>query len=158
MVNRRDFLVMAWGAVGSALAAGMGFIGLRFLTSRAIDSEGGGIVEAGSVDDYAPDTVTAFLDGQFYLVRLADGGYLALYRKCTHLNCVINWQRGAGEFNCPCHGSRFEVDGAVINPPAPRPLLRYPITIEDGRLLVDTGTLIERDRVHDNDAVYPEVT
>src|SRR5260221_8872154 len=39
---------------------------------------------------------------------------------CTHLGCTVQW-RGA-EFDCPCHGSRFTPEGAVIGGSAPRPL------------------------------------
>jgi cytochrome b6-f complex iron-sulfur subunit len=155
---RRDFLKLVWGALATGTAVGVGYIGLRFLASRVGQGDFGGPVTAGPVEDFPPGTVTPFVNGQFYLVRQPDGGFLALYRKCTHLDCVVLWDEAAGRFHCPCHGSLFEPDGRVLNPPAPRPLVRFPITFEDGKVVVDTGTLIERAATSPEDAAYPTPT
>jgi cytochrome b6-f complex iron-sulfur subunit len=100
--------------------------------------------------------VTPFNEGRFYLVRLADGGFLALYRKCTHLGCAVPWDPAQGKFVCPCHASTFEMDGELLNPPAPRPLDRFPVTIGGGEIKVDTGQTIQRDHTNPNDAVYAQ--
>jgi cytochrome b6-f complex iron-sulfur subunit len=49
------------------------------------------------------------------------------------------------------------MDGAVINPPAPRPLDRFAVTIENGIVKVDTSTPIQRDHSSTADWVYTEV-
>jgi menaquinol-cytochrome c reductase iron-sulfur subunit len=53
---------------------------------------------------------------------------------CTHLGCAYHWQMDRKAFACPCHGSLFSANGDVIAGPANRPLDRYSVKIEAGRL------------------------
>ena len=103
-----------------------------------------GVQVAGPVERFEPGSVTAFADGKFYLARLEDGGFLALYRKCTHLGCSVPWNNDELRFACPCHASAFDIRGDVISAPAPRPLDLFLVTIENGIVKVDTGQLIRR--------------
>lgn len=44
---------------------------------------------------------------------------------CTHLGCVVPWNKNAEQFQCPCHGSRYNFYGKVVRGPAP---LALPLT------------------------------
>jgi nitrite reductase/ring-hydroxylating ferredoxin subunit len=50
--------------------------------------------------------------------RDEDGGLHALSAACTHLGCAVSWNPAEQSWDCPCHGSRFGVDGAVLHGPA----------------------------------------
>jgi len=65
---------------------------------------------------------------------------LALDDRCTHLGCRQKWNPEKSSFECPCHGSEFDLQGMVKRGPATRPLLRLSITQEQG----DTLLLVER--------------
>ncbi|MEJ2371911.1 MAG: Rieske 2Fe-2S domain-containing protein, partial [Gemmatimonadales bacterium] len=100
--------------------------------------------QIGPVDRFEPNSVTPFQEGRFYLARLADGGFLALFRECTHLGCTVPWVAGEGRFICPCHASAYDITGTVLSPPAPRPLDLYAVRIEHGLVKVDTSSPIHR--------------
>jgi Rieske Fe-S protein len=59
------------------------------------------------------------------------------------------------KFICPCHNSQFDQQGAVENPPAPRPLDLFALTIEDGEVKVDTGNIIQRQTYDMAQVIYP---
>jgi len=100
---------------------------------------------AGPVEQFEPGSVTAFRTGKFYLVRLQDGGFLALHRKCTHLGCTVPWIADEQRFACPCHASAFDIRGDVLSLPAPRPLDLLAVRIENGVVKVDTSDPMRRD-------------
>lgn len=156
--SRRSFLNKLWLALGSL--ALIEVVGLVVAYLRPGKPPGRGpaeaIVEAGAVEKFANNSVTAFVRGKFYLCRLDDGGFLALSRKCTHLGCTVPWVDKEKRFACPCHGSAYDIRGEVISPPAPRPLDIYPVAIENNIVKVDTSRTIKRAELRGAQVVYPK--
>jgi glycine/D-amino acid oxidase-like deaminating enzyme/nitrite reductase/ring-hydroxylating ferredoxin subunit len=56
--------------------------------------------------------------------REEDGTTHAVSARCTHLGCLVAFNDAERTWECPCHGSRFAVDGTVVHGPAVRPLER----------------------------------
>jgi cytochrome b6-f complex iron-sulfur subunit len=143
--ERRSFLKLAWLAIGAAALGEVAWIVTSFLKPRRQAlKEGASLVVAGPSDAFAPGSVTAFPSGKFYLVRLADGGFLALHRQCTHLGCSVPWDEASARFACPCHASAFDLRGDVLAPPAPRPLDLFRVRIENGIVKVDVSAPVRR--------------
>ena len=144
---RRSFLNILWLSLGFVALVEFITVAFAFLRpdkSKARRERSDTIVTGGALDQFIPNSVTAFVRGRFYLARLEDGGFLALSRKCTHLGCTVPWMAAEKRFICPCHGSSFDIAGNVISPPAPRALDMYPVIIENDIVKVDASKPIKR--------------
>lgn len=142
--SRRSFLSRLWLGLGGLALAEYVWLTVEFLRPRSGPAEKAGVLVAGPVEQFDLDSVTAFPAGRFYLTRLADGGFLAVSRECTHLGCTVPWMADEGRFVCPCHSSAYDIRGDVLNPPAPRALDIHPVRIENGIVKVDTGRTLKR--------------
>ncbi|MFZ6005844.1 MAG: ubiquinol-cytochrome c reductase iron-sulfur subunit [Actinomycetota bacterium] len=71
-----------------------------------------------------------------------EAGYTALYQKCPHLGCRVPECKPSQWFECQCHGSQYNRNGEKKGGPAPRGMDRFPITVTNTSVSVDTGTII----------------
>lgn len=76
--------------------------------------------------------------GRKAIVYLAREGqsYVAFSPICTHLGCLVSYNRIKNQFLCPCHGGKYDASGRVIEGPPPLPLTRLPMKVEKGRVFV----------------------
>ncbi|MDI6100232.1 FAD-dependent oxidoreductase [Actinoplanes sp. NEAU-A12] len=102
---------------GSILKLGARTVG-HFVGDRAQSSH------ADSPADVQPGTgaVVRVRGEQWAVYRDETGAAHAVAARCTHLGCIVNFNQAETTWECPCHGSRFGVDGAVLQGPATRPL------------------------------------
>jgi cytochrome b6-f complex iron-sulfur subunit len=146
-------------------------ISFWFAFPKFREGQFGGLFPIGSAADVLPEVNAppkAFSDGKFWLVNLdtefkgeVRKGILAIYKICTHLGCLYEWADVTSRFECPCHGSKFELTGDYIAGPARRSLDRFviiarspdgsektnldgaPLPINgDEELIIDTGNRI----------------
>ncbi|MGH2555772.1 MAG: FAD-dependent oxidoreductase [Actinomycetota bacterium] len=77
-----------------------------------------------TVDDLVPGHGGVIdLEGQKLAVFKDEEGYLhALSPRCTHMGCTVDWNDAERTWDCPCHGSRYSVEGDVLQGPAAKPL------------------------------------
>ncbi len=154
-ITRRQFLSRAWWVAAGLLVVETTGGSVASLWPKLKAGSFGTKVKVASVEEVKAmpvGTVAYFPEQRLYLSRV-ESGFLALYRRCTHLGCVLPWRAddpsedalaSNGRFNCPCHGGIFDRYGVVHSGPPPRPLDLFPITIDKGEVIVDTGTIISR--------------
>ena len=96
------------------------------------------------IQPYPTDSTTLAAAEKVYSGAVLDAmkiGYVALWQKCPHLGCKVPVCGSSQWFECPCHGSKYNRVGEKKSGPAPRGMDRFPVTIEDGNVFVDTGTV-----------------
>ncbi|MBE7474044.1 MAG: Rieske 2Fe-2S domain-containing protein [Anaerolineales bacterium] len=136
-VTRREFLNYAWlASIALLTVQGIG-MGLWFAFPNFKEGQFGGNFPIGDAAGALPEVNSgpkAYVDGKFWLVNLdteVDGqsrkGIMAIYKVCTHLGCLYEWVPMTNRFECPCHGSKFQLSGDYIAGPARRSLDRFVI-------------------------------
>ncbi len=134
-ISRRDFLKLT----RTLLLTASGLLGLgglmRFLSYQsqpAAPTE----FDLGPASAYAPGSRTLLPQVPALLVR-GETGFSAYSLVCTHLGCTV--ETGPTGFACPCHGSRFNLQGQVTHGPAAKPLVKLRLEIgSDGKLKLFT--------------------
>lgn len=82
---------------------------------------------------------------------------MALWQKCVHLGCRVPTCIPSQGFECPCHGSKYNIHGEYEAGPAPRNLDRFGVEESDaGDLIILTGEVVETSRSQNKTAVYPQ--
>jgi cytochrome b6-f complex iron-sulfur subunit len=135
-LSRRDFLKLASAAVLS-ISGILGLGGLfRFLSAQTEPLPPTDF-DLGPANTYPPGSRTVQANIPALLVH-TQSGFSAISLVCTHLGCTV--ESMPESFSCPCHGSRFDLQGNVTRGPAQKPLqsLRTEIT-SDGKLHVYTN-------------------
>lgn len=139
--SRREFLYYIWGASMALLLGQVGAGLIWFALPRFAEGTFGGVFTLAPDKVPLPDTAPISVpEGRFHITQ-PGGGLLALYGVCTHLGCLPKWSETNERFECPCHGSKFELSGEYIEGPAPRNLDRFRVTVvfADGTELTTDG-------------------
>jgi glycine/D-amino acid oxidase-like deaminating enzyme/nitrite reductase/ring-hydroxylating ferredoxin subunit len=104
---------------------------LRSFASRSFAAENARVAKRFFADRLGlrgPETLDALGEGEGTVVRMGgntlavsrskEGALTAVSPRCTHLGCLVSWNRADQTWDCPCHGSRFLADGRLIQGPA----------------------------------------
>ncbi|WP_227761776.1 ubiquinol-cytochrome c reductase iron-sulfur subunit [Zhaonella formicivorans] len=137
--SRRKFISLCFSILGFFLFKDA----LSFLTSKTGDEQEG-MISFGRPEDYPAPGV--YKGNGAWLVRDARG-FFALNSRCSHLGCsVVEWDEGRGIFICPCHNSKYGLDGSVLEGPAAAPLKPVQVTVDGkGNIVVDLKQQVPKD-------------
>jgi len=156
-MTRREFLYYVWGASMALFMAEMGGALVWFALPRFKPGEFGGKFTL-TLDKIPPPDATdptEYADGRFWLINAGDKiandprtppgyktatGVAAIYKICVHLGCLYKWVPTNNRFECPCHGSKYLLNGARLEGPARRNLDRFVLQAIDasGQVLAQT--------------------
>jgi cytochrome b6-f complex iron-sulfur subunit len=122
--SRRTFLVASLAALG---VAGLG-AALYPLVRYLAPSKSAGVKQSVTLKlSEIPEGGAKFFDlngSAGVIVKLKGGNLAAFSAVCTHLGCIVQWQKEQNQFLCPCHGGQFSSEGVVVGGPPPKPLAK----------------------------------
>jgi len=178
-ITRKQFLGKALGGTFGAFIGIQALAWLGFLWPK-VSGGFGSKVDAGKIEDLKNQiiqadgsVIPAFIpearayvlpfsestagDSQFTDGSTIADGLVAVYQRCVHLGCRVPWCNSSQGFECPCHGSKYNMVGEYYAGPAPRNLDRFVVNVSSaGKLIIDTGTIIESPRAPGLSVKYPQ--
>ena len=178
-ITRRQFLTKALRVSFGAFVGIQAISWLGFFWPK-VSGGFGSKVDAGKVEDLKKQIVQsdgsvipAFIpEARAYVLpfdssqasgsQFSDGatiadGLVAIYQRCVHLGCRVPWCNSSQGFECPCHGSKYNLVGEYYAGPAPRNLDRFVVSVNAaGKFIIDTGSIIESPRASGLSVKYPQ--
>lgn len=132
-IDRRSLLNWFLGTSFGVLVLSIVYPVFRFATPPRIAEASTNEVEAGTADD--PELrekgfkILRFGAEPVILVRAADDRFYAMSATCTHLDCIVGYQKERNQIHCNCHGGAFDLQGRNIAGPPPKPLTPYKVNL-----------------------------
>ena len=130
-LDRRRLLNWFLGTSFGALIASILYPALRYVTPPRVAEATANEVEAGEAND--PELrekgfkIVRFGADPVILVRAADEKFYAFSATCTHLDCIVGFQKEQNRIWCNCHGGAYDLTGRNVAGPPPRPLTPFKV-------------------------------
>ena len=124
--ERRRFINWLLGTSFGALLASVIYPVIRFISPPRIPEPSTAQIEAGDTNDPAllqkGFKIVRFGADPVIVIRVAESDVRALTATCTHLDCIVGYQKDRNLIWCNCHGGSYDLNGRNVGGPPPRPL------------------------------------
>lgn len=144
-MERKDFIRNFLAGGSLLLASPMIFNSCSNGMDEAMDdasnnqnkNTGSGEIDLNSSDFSSLKSVGGFAyKGDIIIIRSGETSYIALSKICTHQGCTVSYNPTSNELPCPCHGSKFDTSGNVLQGPASGNLKKYTVTVVGNTLKI----------------------
>ena len=135
-MKRRSFLKWLLAFFSSAALASFVYPLLRFLAPPSSEAQSAKLIlmkadlPAGGVRNIVFNNAPALI------MNKKDKGFIAVSKVCTHLGCIVEYDRENERFVCPCHAGIYDLEGNVISGPPPKPLGKLPVRVEGENIVI----------------------
>jgi len=136
MTNRREFLQKSFAFLGLSILAVFLYPFFKFFSPPAGEAVAKRLVlkkKEIPIGD-AKDIVINNTPG--VVINRPDKGYVALSRVCSHLGCLVDYQKDKKRLLCPCHAGTYDLSGNVTSGPPPKPLQQFPLRVEGDSIII----------------------
>ena len=138
-VSPRRRRLLKWLTGGFLSLWGFGFAWVIAGFLKPLHSQGSlaeRVIKVGPLDSLTVGQARLVRRGRepLFVIRTGDETLVGLDGVCTHLHCVLQWDDGQEQLQCPCHEGAFDVNGNVLKGPAARGLRRYRVETRLGEI------------------------
>ncbi len=137
--GRRKFLTILTRAFLSLWGlGGVGVVAAYLRPRTGLEEPGERVVRVGMLDEFRVGEARLVRHGSkpFFVIRLDEQRVTAVSAVCTHVRCILGFDRERRALTCPCHDGRFDLAGNVVSGPPPRPLPTYEVSLRAGEIFV----------------------
>ncbi len=136
MTNRRQFLQKTLAFLGLTTLASFLFPLYKYFSPPAGEAEGKKLVLSKKEIPVGEAKDIVFNNTPGVVINRPEMGYVALSRVCTHLGCLVEFQKEQKRLLCPCHAGIYDFSGSVIAGPPPKPLLQFPLKVDGDSIII----------------------
>jgi len=136
-MKRRSFLGLILAVLGSTAIGSFAYPLIRFLAppEAKIKAERLTLKKDNIKSGEAKDIV--FGNTPAIVINRPGKGYIALSKVCTHLGCLVKYDKDKKQLICPCHAGVYNLEGQVVSGPPPKPLPELTLKVVGGIIVIE---------------------
>lgn len=135
-MKRRAFLSKLLAVSGLTAFCAFIYPLARFLAPPRKDAKGKQIILKKEEIREGETKVVVINAAPVIVINRPGKGYIALSKVCTHLGCLVEYDKTAKRLICPCHAGTFDLEGNIVSGPPSKPLPEIPIKIEGENIFI----------------------
>lgn len=135
-MKRRRFLGILLAVLGTTATGSLAYPLLRFFAPPARNNNAKSISIKKSDILLGEAKEIVFNNNPVVVINRYEKGFVAFSKVCTHLGCLVEYDKGLRKLVCPCHAGTFDLDGNVLSGPPPRPLPAIPLKVEGDFVII----------------------
>jgi cytochrome b6-f complex iron-sulfur subunit len=136
MTNRREFLQKVLAILGLTTLASFVYPLTKYFSPPAEEKAAKQLVFSRKDIAVGDAKEVVFNNTPCVVINRPDKGFVALSRVCTHLGCLVEYQKDKKRLLCPCHAGTYDLAGSVTSGPPPKPLLQFPLKVEGDSIII----------------------
>lgn len=135
-MQRRKFLTILLGLLGSGAAVSFVYPLMRFLAPpQGAEKQKSLLISKNEIPIGEAKNII-YNNTPAIVINHPGKGIIAFTRVCTHLGCLVEYEKKSGRLLCPCHAGTFDLDGNVMSGPPPKPLPKLQFRVEGNNIIL----------------------
>jgi len=135
-MKRRSFLKALFTVFGTVSVASFAYPLIRYLAPPGSASADKKAVISKLEIPSGSSKVVLYNDKPVIIINRPGKGFIALSKVCTHLGCLVEYEKDKNRLICPCHAGTYDLEGNVLSGPPPRPLPKIPLKVEGEQVII----------------------